>query len=404
MPRDIEVSEPNPPASTPRAKPESRYLPTLTWFLLVVIAAWAGMQAAREYLVPGHKERGLIQDAFRLIRTAYVAKVEPRGLAQGAIRGMVLSLADPHCAYLPPVENKLVQQAQHGEIGGVGIEIAFRDGEAVVIAPVDGMPAQKAGVLPGDVIVEVDGKSCRGLDVRGVANLIRGVIGTQVSLGVRRSGEPEPLRFKLKRVKIQVSNVRSRMLDGGVGLVRIALFSDRVGADFRTALATLAEQKMRGLVLDLRFNPGGVVDEAVAVVDALIDDGVIVSTKSRHKDEVGEHRASKKNTACRVPMVVLVNQGTASASEIVAGALQDHGRATIIGVKTFGKGVVSKTLPLHDGSSVALTVAKYYTPKGRSIEGTGLEPDLHVAEAKTPAPRTDDKALDKAVEFLKKRL
>ena len=205
-------------------------------------------------------------------------------------------------------------------------------------------------------------------------------------------------------MSIKVSNVRSEMLEDGIGLVRISLFAERVGEDFRKALEELKKQSLQGLILDLRFNAGGIVDEAVAVADALLDEGLIVSTKSRIEREVIEHRASKEKTVVTVPMVVLLNQGTASASEIVSGALQDHGRATVFGVRTFGKGAVSKSLPLSDESHLVLTVAKYYTPKGRSIEGKGLDPDIEEPLAKEPALRGSDQALQKAVEFLRKRL
>ena len=387
-----------------RRKAEPKYLPALALILVLLVAIWAGLQLARDYLIGDRQSNALMRTALRLIRGGYVDKVGSQKLAQGAVRGMIASLNDPHSTFLPPTEHKLLEQTHHGEIGGVGIEVSLKNRDVVVIAPVDDLPAQKAGVLPGDVIAAVAGKSCRGRGLGEVACMIRGIIGTKVSITVQRTGRPDPITFELERVAIKVSHVRSAMLDHGIGLVRISLFADRVGEDFRQALQKLVAQNMRGMVLDLRFNPGGVIGEAVTVADALLDEGVIVSTKSRHRGEVMECRASKDKTVTSAPMVVLVNQGTASASEIVAGALQDHERAVVFGVRTFGKGVVCKTLSLPDESSLVLTVAKYYTPKGRSIEGEGLAPDVEEPSARAPAPRASDQALRKAIAFLRKRL
>ena len=394
------------PESTSRAKArvEAKYLPGLTLALLMLLALWAILYAVSECIVGDRKAGRRMSEAFGVIQRSYVAEAEAEPLVRGAISGMVASLRDPHCAYLPPTETQLLQQAQRGEIGGIGIEVAFRNRQVVVIAPVEGMPADRAGVRSGDAIVEVDGADCRELDLREVVRMVRGVIGTKVAIALRREGQAEPIRVELERARIEATNVRSEMLDHGIGLVRIIQFSDHVGDDFRDAVEALAAKGLRGLVLDLRFNPGGVVDEAVAVADALLADGVIVRTQSRHEREVTVRRASKDRTLTSVPIVVLVNQGTASASEIVAGALQDHERGVLVGVKTFGKGVVSKTIPLSDGSSLALTVAKYYTPRGRSIEGSGLAPDIDEPAARTPAPRPRDQALRRAVDHLKQRL
>jgi len=387
-----------------KAKPEPKHLPVLTMILLALMALWTVLRVARDALMEDRHANELVRSAIRVIRHGYVSETDSMQLARNAVRGMIVSLRDPHCAYVLRKEAKLVEQAHQGEFGGVGIEIALKDGEVVIIAPVDDLPAQKAGVLPNDVIIAVDGKTCVGLSLHEVSALIRGLIDTTVKLTVRRAGCEEPKTFELKRVSIKVSNVRSEMLEDGIGLVRISLFAERVGEDFRKALEELKKQSLQGLILDLRFNAGGIVDEAVAVADALLDEGLIVSTKSRIEREVIEHRASKEKTVVTVPMVVLVNQGTASASEIVSGALQDHGRATVFGVRTFGKGAVSKSLPLSDESHLVLTVAKYYTPKGRSIEGKGLDPDIEEPLAKEPALRGSDQALQKAVEFLRKRL
>ena len=395
---------PPPPEDQPKAKVEAKYLPTLTLILLCLLATWTLMNAISDRLVGERRAAKLMGEGFRVIRQNYVDEVDAAPLVQGALGGMAASLGDPHSRFLAPKEHQLVQQAQAGEIGGVGIEVVARDGDAVVVDAAEGMPAQRAGVLPRDVIVEVDGSSCEGLEIDEITGKIRGIIGTAVTLGLRRSGHPETIRLKLKRASIKMTNVRSRMLDHGIGYIRISLFADGVSKDFRQAIEKLAEQDMRALVLDLRFNPGGLIDEAIAIADALIDSGAIVTTKSRHKREEISSRAVKKNTVTRVPMAVLVNQVSASASEIVSSALQDHNRAIILGVTTFGKGVVTKTIPLSDGSSLALTVARYYTPKGRSIEGTGLDPDVEVPAAKHPPLRTEDEPLDKAIELLKKRL
>ncbi len=393
-------------ASQPPAKPkaEARYLPALTLALVLLLAVWAIVNTISEHLFGDRESVQLMQEAFRVIRHTYVKKVDPTLLVRGAIRGMVASLGNPYCSYLPPVQNKLVQQTERGETGGVGIEISFRNHQVVVIAPVEGMPAQKAGILPGDIIAEVDGKSCAGCTLGQVAERIQGLIGTEVEIGVSREGEPKPLRFKLKRTKILVSNVRYQMLEDRIGYVRISLFAERVGQDFRKAVTKLKQKGMAALVLDLRFNPGGIVDEAANVADALIRSGVIVSTRSRHKSEVFTHKAKKATTLFDGPIAVLVNQGSASSSEILSAALRDHGRAILVGVKTFGKGSVAKQIPLADGSSLALIVAKYYTPKGKCIEGKGLMPDVEMPQARIPAPRSNDATLHRAVELLKKRL
>ncbi len=379
-------------------------MPALTLALIILLALWAVLNALTEYAMGDRKASRLMRQAFRVIRETYVRQVPATPLTRGAIHGMVASLGDRYCAYLPPVQNKLVQQAERGEIGGVGIELSFKNREVVVIAPVEGMPAQKAGIMPGDVIVEVDGHSCQGRSLGEVASMIRGVIGAELTLAVRRKGVAKPLQFKLKRAKIRVSNVHAAMLPNHIALVRIALFSEGVHKDFRRALKKLIKQGMKGLILDLRFNPGGIVDEAANVADALLREGVIVRTRSRHRYEEFVHKAKKATTLTDAPCVVLVNQGTASSSEILAGALQDHKRAVLIGVKTFGKGVVTKTIPLADGSSLVLTVAKYYTPNGRCIEGVGLTPDIEERAARIPAPRKSDAALRRAEEFLRKRL
>ena len=399
-----ESPAPRPPMAQIKSRVESKYLPILTLVLVGLLAVWQAGRWVDEFVRGDRQDRLMLRAAYRAVREGYIHDVAGRRLVWGAIRGMVHELNDPHCAFVPPKENRLIQQTQKGEFGGVGIEVALKAGQVVVIAPVDDHPAQKAGVLAGDVIVAVDGQRCTGLNLNQVAGRILGIVGTTVTLTVTRADVDEPIDFPLDRVAIKISLVRHRMLPGGIGVVRIGFFAERVAEDFGKAIAELKKRNLRGLVLDLRFNPGGIVDEAVKVVDALVDDGLIVSTRSRHKYEVIRREASKEATLTSVPLVVLVNQGSASASEIVAGALQDHGRAVLIGVKTFGKGSVSKNVDLPDRSSLVLTVARYYTPKGRCIEGVGLQPDVEEPAARTPAPPTSDAALGRAIAFLKNRL
>lgn len=320
-------------------------------------------------------------EVYSRIKQNYVDDVEAERLLQAAMRGMLADL-DPHSNYMDSHEYRNMQAGTRGEFGGLGIEVGVESGFVKVIAPIDDTPAHAAGIKAGDIITELDGESTRDVPLRNAVEIMRGEPGTSITLTVRRDGLESPLTFELMRDTIQVRSVRARMLEPGLGYVRISQFQRRTGEQFQDALSQLKREaggNLSGLVLDLRNNPGGVMRSSVEVVDALVQSGRIVYTQGRRSDEV-VFNAKPGDMLNGAPVVVLVNGGSASASEIVAGALQDHQRAVIMGTTTFGKGSVQSILPLGDGSAVKLTTARYYTPSGRSIQDTGVEPDMIVDE------------------------
>jgi carboxyl-terminal processing protease len=315
---------------------------------------------------------------YSAIKAAYVEPVDDEELMHSAIRGLLLDL-DPHSAYLEADATDSFEEQSRGNYDGIGVEI-FRqpDGRLRVIAPIDDTPAARAGVRAGDLIIAVDGAPLRpGGDDSSTP--LRGAPGTTVELTILRDGEDEPLELAVERETIRIASVRSRMLEPGYGYVRISAFQADTAADFERQLATLAEQaggRLRGLVIDLRSNPGGLLTSSVQVADALLEDGGIVSTRGRIPISDAEFSATPGDRLHGAPVVVLVDAGSASASEVLAGALSDNGRARIVGSRTFGKGSVQTLLPLDNGDSVKLTTARYYTPSGRSIQALGIEPDV----------------------------
>lgn len=320
-------------------------------------------------------------EVYSRIKQNYVDDVEAERLLQAAMRGMLADL-DPHSNYMDSHEYQNMQAGTRGEFGGLGIEVGVESGFVKVIAPIDDTPAHAAGIKAGDIITELDGESTRDVPLRDAVEIMRGEPGTSITLTVRRDGLESPLTFELTRDTIQVRSVRARMLEPGMGYVRISQFQRRTGEQFQDALSQLKREaggNLSGLVLDLRNNPGGVMRSSVEVVDALLHSGRIVYTQGRRSDEV-VFNAKPGDMLNGAPVVVLVNGGSASASEIVAGALQDHQRAVIVGNTTYGKGSVQSILPLGDGSAVKLTTARYYTPSGRSIQDTGVQPDMIVDE------------------------
>jgi carboxyl-terminal processing protease len=313
------------------------------------------------------------------VENNYVDEVDSRALIQGALRGMVDTL-DPHTVYVPPELFRALKADSAGEFGGLGLELARKDEALVVVAPLDDSPAARAGVMPGDVLVSIDGEPTQGMEVSRAAQRLRGRVGEKVRLGLMRPGFAEPREFVLVRDVIRVAGLEAR-LHGKLGHVRIRNFHDRTDAQLQRALERLrAEnggQPPEGLVLDLRNNPGGLLDQAVAVGDRFLPGGlVVVTTRGRGSKPQAVYRSRERDTEPGYPMVVLVNAGSASASEIVAGALQDHGRAVVMGGRTFGKGSVQTLIELQDGSGLKLTVSRYYTPSGRSIQEHGITPDF----------------------------
>jgi carboxyl-terminal processing protease len=317
-------------------------------------------------------------EVYGRIKDDYVEGVKDRTLLESAIRGMLAGL-DPHSSYLNKEEYRELQVGTTGEFGGLGIEVGMDDGFVKIIAPIDDTPAQRAGLQAGDLIVRIDDKPVKGLSLNEAVNLMRGKPGTEIRLTIMRGTDGRPLDVKVERDIIHVASVKSRTLEPGFGYVRLSHFQARTTEDMRTAIDALKKEnkdELKGLVLDLRNNPGGVLNAAVGVSDAFIVDGLIVYTQGRQADSRLQFKAGPDDVLAGAPLVVLVNGGSASASEIVAGALQDHRRALIMGTQTFGKGSVQTIVPIDDTTALKLTTARYYTPSGRSIQAEGINPDV----------------------------
>ena len=330
-------------------------------------------------------------EVFEKIKTDYVEPVGDSTLLENAIRGMLSGL-DPHSNYLDPDAFQELQVGTTGEFGGLGIEVGMEDGFVKVIAPIDDTPAQQAGILSGDLIVRIDETPVKGLSLNEAVDLMRGKPGTEIELTIIREGEEKPLKFNVKRAIIQVKGVRFETLLPGFGYVRITQFQSNTGENLLDALDTLKEandDKLKGLILDLRNNPGGVLGAAVSVSDAFLEEGLIVYTEGRVKDSELKFKATPEDVINGAPVIVLVNGGSASASEIVAGALQDHKRAIIMGEKTFGKGSVQTILPMNSGAALKLTTARYFTPAGRSIQAEGITPDIELEPLNVSAIEPD---------------
>ncbi|MCP5149351.1 MAG: S41 family peptidase [Ectothiorhodospiraceae bacterium] len=326
------------------------------------------------------KELRAFTEVFAKIKSDYVEAVDDKTLLDNAIKGMLSGL-DPHSAYLVPDDYKDLQAGTSGEFGGLGIEVNMEDGFVKVIAPIDDTPAQRAGVQAGDLVIRLDDTPVKGMTLPDAVKVMRGKPGTSITLTVVREGRDRPFPITITRDVIRVTSIRSRSLEPGYGYVRISQFQSRTGENLREAVDKLRDEgggTLKGLVLDLRNNPGGVLSAAVSVSDAFLTDGVIVYTEGRLEDAKLRFSAKPSDILEGAPIVVLVNGGSASASEIVAGALQDHNRAVIMGEKTFGKGSVQTILPMDDGSALKLTTARYFTPSGRSIQAKGIEPDITV--------------------------
>lgn len=321
-------------------------------------------------------------EIFAKIKNDYVEPIEDKALLENAIRGMLAGL-DPHSSYLAPDDYKQLQQGTSGEFGGLGIEVGMEDGFVKVISPIDDTPASRSGIEAGDLIIRLDDSPVKGMTLGDAVKLMRGKPGSDIILTVVRSGRDAPFKITITRDIIKVRSVRSRMLEDGYGYLRITQFQTHTGEYLRDAINKLKEQasegRLAGVVLDLRNNPGGVLSAAVSVSDAFLSDGIIVYTDGRLEDSKLKFNAKPTDVLDGAPIVVLVNGGSASASEIVAGALQDHKRAVIMGEKTFGKGSVQTILPMENGSALKLTTARYFTPSGRSIQAEGIKPDIEVA-------------------------
>jgi carboxyl-terminal processing protease len=319
-------------------------------------------------------------EVFGKVKEDYVEEVEDKKLLEGAIRGMLAGL-DPHSAYLNKEEFKELQVGTTGQFGGLGIEVSMEDGFVKVVSPIDDTPAQRAGIKAGDLIIRLDDTPVKGMSLNDAVKLMRGKPGTDIVLTVVRKGEDAPLTVTITRDIIKVQSVKSRTLEKGFGYLRITSFQTKTGEQMHKAIDELKKEhggELNGLVLDLRNNPGGVLGAAVAVSDAFLKKGLIVYTEGRAEDAALKFNATPDDILNGAPMVVLVNEGSASASEIVAGALQDHKRAVIMGSQSFGKGSVQTIFPMSNQSAVKITTARYYTPAGRSIQAEGIVPDIKV--------------------------
>ena len=325
-------------------------------------------------------------EIFDRIRSAYVEPVDDKTLLQFAIDGMLSNL-DPHSDYLLPEDFSELQEHTTGKFGGLGIEVGIEEGLIKVVTPIDDTPAEKAGIEAGDFIISLDGEPVREMSLTDAIDKMRGEPGTDIEMSIRRKGEQELLKFVLTRAVIKVASVRSESLGDGIGYLRITQFQDKSGAELVKAIQKLQDktkeslQPLNGLVLDLRNNPGGVLDAAVEVSDAFLNSGLIVYTEGRITESDFRYSATQTTIAEDIPLIVLINGGSASASEIVAGALQDHKRALIVGTPSFGKGSVQSVLPIGGNKAIKLTTARYFTPKGRSIQAQGIQPDVYVEQS-----------------------
>ena len=324
----------------------------------------------------------LFGDVFERVRADYVEDIPDQELIEAAIGGMLTSL-DPHSNYLNAKSFRDMQVQTRGQFGGLGIEVTMENGLVKVVSPIDDTPAFRAGIEPSDLVSHLDGEPVMGLTLAEAVEKMRGRVGSDIKLTIRRSGR-DPFDVTITRAIIKIKSVRSR-LEGKVGYLRVTTFSERTDKGVKEAMQKLNEEaggKLDGLVVDLRNNPGGLLDQAVAVSDAFLDKGEIVSTRTRQSEDTQRFNARPGDVAKDLPIVVLINGGSASASEIVAGALQDHGRAVILGTKSFGKGSVQTIIPLPGHGAMRLTTARYYTPSGRSIQAVGIEPDIVAKQVK----------------------
>ncbi len=358
---------------------------------------------------PDYRELKMFRQVMEIVRKNYVKDVSDKELIQGAITGMLQSL-DPHSSFLTEEMFKELQVETKGEFGGLGIEITLDGGVLTVVSPIEDTPAFKAGIKPGDKIIKINGESTKNITLHNAVQQMRGPKGTKVTVTIMREGWTKFKDFTLTRDIIHVHSVKKEILEPGYGYIKLVNFQETTDTDLIQAIKELGDdEKIKGLVLDLRNNPGGLLDQAVKVSNLFIPKGLIVYTDGRVKDQRMEFRAAQPGKNYKFKVAVLINEGSASASEIVAGAMQDHDRAIILGTKSFGKASVQTIIPLDNGSGLRLTTAYYYTPKGRHIQKTGIQPDLDMKkevqkqeeEQETEAETKPDKKKEKKSRFLK---
>ncbi len=327
-----------------------------------------------------YEDLKVFTDVIGLLQKEYVEETNSKDLVNGAIKGMLETL-DPHSAFMPPQMYKEMQEETKGRFEGLGLEITVKDGVLTVVSPIEDTPAFKAGILAGDQILKIEGELTKSLTLFDSVKRLRGPKGTKVTITIMREGLTKPRDYTLIREVIPIRSVRHELLEKQYGYIRLSQFQEKTDVEFDKALKALEEESkgsLRGLILDLRNNPGGLLDQAVKISDRFIESGLIVSMEGRREEQKMRFNAHAQGTITRYPLVVLINGGSASASEIVAGAIQDHGRGILLGTQTFGKGSVQTIFPLKDGSGLRLTTAKYFTPSGRSIQAKGILPDITI--------------------------
>lgn len=360
-----------------------RFLGGVLFAVIVFTVTWGASQRVVAVSNDTYESLKIYTDVLGIVQENYTEDVDTRKVVYDSIKGMVRGL-DPHSSFLTPDEYTEMQIDTKGTFGGLGIEISIKDNILTVVAPIEDTPAFKAGIQAGDMIVKIEDKSTRDMSLNEAVSMMRGPKNTPITISIMRESFDEPKEFTIVRDTIKVKSVKFKMLQDDIGYVRIAQFQEKTSVDLLKALKELSAKTsnhaLKGLVLDLRNNPGGLLQEAVSVSNEFLNSGLIVYTKGRASGQDMSFSAERPGTQPDYPMIIIVNNGSASASEIVAGALQDHSRAIILGTTTFGKGSVQTIIPLSDGSAVRLTTSKYYTPSGRSIQAKGIEPDIVVGE------------------------
>ncbi len=358
---------------------QKRTLQTILIFLLLTSFVFF----SKAFAVPDetYEKLRIFSDVLTIIEKNYVEDVDVENLIYDAIRGMLSDL-DPHSSFMSPDVYRELQVETQGSFGGIGIEITMRNGVLTIVAPIEDTPAFRSGLKAGDQIVKIEGKSTKNMTLFDAVKNMRGKAGTEIRITIVRKGFKEPRDFILTRDIIQIRSIKSKKIEEDIGYIRITQFQETTADDFTKALTELESEDtpLQGLILDLRNNPGGLLDQAVKISDEFIESGLIVYTEGKTESQRMEFRATKNSHQHDYPLIVLVNAGSASGSEIVAGALQDQGRALILGTPTFGKGSVQTIIPLSDGAGVRLTTAKYYTPSGRTIQAKGISPDIVVED------------------------
>jgi carboxyl-terminal processing protease len=366
--------------------------------LLTLLAGMPQLLSAQNAESLPLEDLQVFSEVFGKIKSEYVDEVDDATLLRDAIQGMLAGL-DPHSVFLDPDDFEEIRISTDGKFGGLGIEVTIEDGLIKIVTPIDGTPAYDAGLLPGDIIIMLDDSPVRGMSLREAVEIMRGEPGSEITLTISRKGTVEPMDVKLTRAIIKVTSVRGELLEEEYGYIRVSSFQSGTAQSLRSKVKDLeqaSDGSLKGLVLDLRNNPGGILSGAVEVSDMFLGDGEIVSTRGRTQDSGQSYTARPDDVIDDAPMVVLVNGGSASASEIVAGALQDHQRAIILGTRTFGKGSVQTVIPMNNGGALKLTTARYYTPSNRSIQAKGIEPDIVTEQLEFTASRENNRDISES--------